>query len=524
MIPLGIREGVRVQFFFGDHKVDVVRRELSRGAELVSVEPQVFDLLVYLLRNRDRVTSKDDLIAHVWEGRVVSDSTLHSRINAVRKAVGDNGREQKLIRTVARKGIRFIGEVTEGAAGASASIAPAAGDERPTFAVLPFKNLSDDPAQEYFADGLSEDLIAALGSWCRFPVISRHSSFIYKDRTVDAVEAGRELGARYMLEGSVRKSDNRVRITARLTDATTGLQLWAARHDREIDDVFALQDEITARIAAAVEPELHYHEQRRAAANAKTDPAAYDLVQRGNWHHNKFTAADAEEAQRLFSAAIDADPNYARAYSSMAATKFWAAQMRWAKDPQSELQGALEFAHKAIVLDEGDARGHFHLAQVLLWLRRHDDAIAEARRAISLNPSLVQASAVLGYALDCVGEFEEALDVVTRSLRLRPHDQTLVRCIPALSIAHYQLGAYDSAEEVARRAVGMNKNFWMGLQMLAASLGQLGRKQEAAAALAEIRQREPAVSRAAYSRRFPFREPVHVERVEDGLIKAGWRD
>jgi tetratricopeptide (TPR) repeat protein len=164
------------------------------------------------------------------------------------------------------------------------------------------------------------------------------------------------------------------------------------------------------------------------------------------------------------------------------------------------------------------------MAQALLWLRRHNEAIAEARQAIALNPSLVQAHAVLGYALDCVGEFAEALKTVTDSLRLRPYDQTIVRCIPAISIAHYQLGAYDAAHEVAQRVVGMNRNYWMGHQMLAASLGQLGRKEEAATALAEIRRREPDISRAAYSSRFPFRDSVHVKRIEDGLIKAGWRD
>jgi TolB-like protein/Flp pilus assembly protein TadD len=496
---------------------------LNRGGEPVDLEPQVFDLLVYLLKNRDRVTSKDDLIANVWGGRIVSEATLYSRINAVRTAIGDSGRDQKFVRTFARKGIRFIGAVTEASAGSSSTISPTF-DDRPTFAVLPFQNLSDDPAHEYFADGLSEDLIAALGSWCRFPVICRHSSFIFKGRPINVIDAGRQLGARYMIDGSVRKSGNHVRITASLTDATTGLQLWADRYDREIDNVLAVQDEITARIAAAVEPELHKHEQRRAAVNPKTKAAAYDLVQRGNWHHNKFTAIDAAEAQRLFSAAIEADANYARAYSSMASTQFWAAQMGWAEDPQSTLEAALESARKAIALDDEDARGHFHMAQALLWLRRHDDAIAEARRAIALNPSLVQAHAVLGYALDCIGEFEEALDIVTLSLRLRPHDQTIVRCIPAISIAHYQLGAYEAAEEIAQRVVGMNKDYWMGHQMLAASLGQLGRKQEASAALAEILQREPNVSRAAYSGRFPFRNLIHAERVEEGLIKAGWRD
>lgn len=509
-------------FSFAHFVLDDERREL-RSDGIVPIEPQVFDLLVYLIKNRNRVVSKDDLIASVWNGRIVSDSTLDSRINAVRKAIGDSGREQKFVRTFARKGIRFVGQIDESEALASRSSIAVTNGDRPFFAVLPFQNLSDDPAQEYFADGLSEDLIAALGSWCRFPVIARHSSFIYKGRIVDAIEAGRELGARYILEGSVRKSNTHVRITARLTDATTGVHLWGDRYDREIDDVFAVQDEITAKIAAAIEPELHRREQRRAVT-ARINPAAYDLVQRGNWHHNIFTAADAEEAQRLYAAAIEADSNYAPAYSSMASTQFWAAQMRWANNPQSALQTALEFARKATTLDDGDARGHFHVAQALLWLRQHDEAIEEARRAILLNPSLVQAHAVLGYALDCVGEFREALETVTHSLRLRPHDPTIVRCIPAISIAHYQLGAYDAAHDIAQRVVGMNMNFWMGHQMLAASLGQLGRKDKAAPVLAQIRRREPEVTRTAYSGRFPFRDQIYAERIEDGLIKAGWQD
>jgi tetratricopeptide (TPR) repeat protein len=208
----------------------------------------------------------------------------------------------------------------------------------------------------------------------------------------------------------------------------------------------------------------------------------------------------------------------------MALSKFWASQMGWADDRQGDMESALEYSQKAIALDDKDARGFFHLAQTSLWLRRQDEALAAARQSVTLNPSLVQAHAVLGYALDAVGEFEEAIAVVTHSLRLRPHDQTLVRCLPAISIAHYQLGAFDAAEDVARRAVRMSANFWMAQQMLAASLGQLALGDEAAAVVADIRSREPNVSRTVYSGRFPFRERVHVERLDDGLVKAGWLD
>jgi adenylate cyclase len=393
--------------------------------------------------------------------------------------------------------------------------------DRPAFAVLPFVNISDDPEQEYFADGISEDLITAIAMWCRFPVIARNSSFVYKSRSVDIKQVGQELGARYLLEGSVRKGGNRVRINAQLIDVLTGHHLWAERYDREVGDLFAIQDEITASIAAAVEPEIMEMEERRASTRSSF--TAYDLVQRGNWHQYKFTPAGTAEAQRLFAAAIEADPNYAPAYASMGYSKYMSAQLG-AEDFEATLQSAFEFASKAVALDEKDARAHMFLAQTSLWLRRHEDAIAEARHAILLNPSLAQAYSVLGYALDCVGDFEEALKIVAHSFRLRPHDRTIGRCIPAMSVAHYQLGAYEAAEETARRAVTMMPLYWLGHQMLAASLGQLGRKAEAEQCVEEIRGREPEISRRAYSYRLPFRDAVYAQRIEEGLAKAGWNN
>jgi adenylate cyclase len=320
------------------------------------------------------------------------------------------------------------------------------------------------------------------------------------------------------LEGSVRKSGNRVRITAQLIDALTGHHVWAERYDRELGDIFAIQDEITTSIAAAVEPEIMEVEERRATARRSF--TVYDLVQRGNWHLYKFTPEGMADAQRLFAAAIEADPNYAPAYTSMAYSKYMSAQ--FGADFEATLHSAFEFARKAVALDEKEARAHMFLAQTSLWLRRHDDAIAEARSAIALNPSLAQAYSVLGYALDCVGEFEEALKTVAHSLRLRPHDRTVGRCIPAMSVAQYQLGTYDAAEEIARRAITLMPVYWLGHQMLAACLGQLGRKEEAAQCVEEIRRREPDISRCAYSARLPFRDAVYARRIEEGLAKAGW--
>jgi adenylate cyclase len=429
---------------------------------------------------------------------------------------------ERQLKNIARA-VRVYRVILESSAGPAASAAEAFRlpnlTERPAFAVLPFANMSGDPEQEYFADGITEDLITAIATWCRFPVIARNSSFVYKGRSVDIKQVGEVLGARYLLEGSVRKVGNRVRITAQLVDALTGHHLWAERYDREIGDLFAIQDEITASIAAAVEPEIMEMEERRATARSSL--TAYDLVQRGNWHHYKFTPAGTAEAQRLFAAAIEADPSYAPAYASMAYSKYMSAQLG-AEDFEAMLQSSFEFARKAVELDEKDARAHMFLAQTSLWLRRHEDAIAEARHAIALNPSLAQAYSVLGYALDCVGDFEEALKTVAHSFRLRPRDRTIGRCIPAMSVAHYQLGAYHAAEETARRAVTMMPDYWLGHQMLTASLGQLGRKMEAAQCIDEIRRREPEISRSAYSNRLPFRNTVYAQRIDEGLAKAGW--
>src|ERR1700737_3185609 len=245
---------------FGDHVLDTARRELSRGGEQIELEPQVFDLLAYLLRNRERVVSKEDLLASVCGGRIVSDATLDSRIAAARRVVGDSGAAQTLIRTFARKGVRFVGEVREEAK--PAALAPEMAAEpgrpelalpdKPSIAVLPFANLSGDPEQEYFADGMVEEIITALSRIRWLFVIARNSSFTYKGQAVDVKQAGGELGVRYVLEGSGRKGGNRVRITAQLIDAVTGTHLWADRFDGLIEDVFELQDKVASSVAGVI--------------------------------------------------------------------------------------------------------------------------------------------------------------------------------------------------------------------------------------------------------------------------------
>src|SRR5262249_11031644 len=254
-----------MKFFFPNQVLGTSTRELSREDMPVSLEPQVFDLVVHLMENRDRVVSKEELIEKIWHGRHVAESTLTSRINAARKAVGDSGSVQALIRTIARKGFRFVGAVQTAKEEPSEAAAPHREDEkysalplgdRPGIAVLPFNNMSGDRTQEYFSDGISEDIITALSKLRWFFVIARNSSFVYKGRPAHINEIARELGVRYVVEGSVRRSGDQVRISAQLNDVTTGSHLWAERYDRSIEDVFAVQDEITEAIVAADEPHL----------------------------------------------------------------------------------------------------------------------------------------------------------------------------------------------------------------------------------------------------------------------------
>jgi TolB-like protein len=260
---------------FGDHRLDIKRRELRRGTELIELEPKVFDLLAFLVQHRDCVVSKDDLLREIWSGRIVSESALTTRINAVRRALGDDGTAQRLVRTFTRKGIRFVGEVTEMSdpavtfASDQPSLTPIAAD-KPSIAVLRFRNMTGDPEQENLVDGMVEEIITGLSRIRWLSVIARNSAFTYKDQAVDV---------QYLLEGSVRKAGNRVRIAAQLIDATNGAYLWADRFDGSLEDVFELQDRIAVSVVGVIEPALQAAETHRSAARSTSDPWFMDRLQ-----------------------------------------------------------------------------------------------------------------------------------------------------------------------------------------------------------------------------------------------------
>ncbi len=389
--------------------------------------------------------------------------------------------------------------------------------DEPSIAVLPFTNMSGDPDQEYFADGISEDLITDLSRLSGLFVISRNSSFTYKGRAVNVGEVGRELGVRCVLEGSVRKIGNRVRITAQLVEASSGRHLWAERYDRELTDVFAVQDEVTASIVDALEVSLTGSE-RSGIAQAPTDNLeAYDELLRGVWYlDHAGIPEDIQQARARFERALELDPGFAAAHAQIARAYIndWLRRFgEW-----DVMERAFAHARKAIELDEGLATAHSALARAHSFAGQHDEGIAEAERAVSLDPGNAQALRNLGAVLSLAGQAEEALRALEKAKRLDPHAGPLLDF--ELAVAHRQLGNYEESSAGFKRAYSQNPEMHMAPMNLAALYAQLGDEANAKRWLEELLRAQPGFTLASVPR-FRFRDPADTEWINDGLRKAG---
>jgi TolB-like protein/Flp pilus assembly protein TadD len=424
-----------VVFRFGDHVLDIERRELRRGTEPVALEPQVFDLLVYLLRNRGRVVSKDDLIEGVWGGRIVSDSALTTRLNAVRKAVNDSGAEQRLIRTVSRRGVRFIGEVSEDDEPEGAIDAARGATEPPiaprlSIVVLPFVNLSNDPEQQYFADGITGDLITDLSRIPDMVVISRYTAFTYRDKPVDIRQIGRELGVRYALEGEVQRSGTRVRVTAQLIDAETDTHLWAERFDGDAGDLFAWQDEITNRIAVALDLELV----DAAAARPSERPDARDYILRGRAVRLKPPSRENRtKAIAQFEQALALDQDSVAAQSWLAIELTARALDFMTGTAAADIVRAKGLAERALAASPRSSVAHFAKGQVLRAQDRFDEAIPEYETVIALNRNWAHAYSHLGWCKFVTGAIEALIPAQEQAIRLSPRD-------PQIGLFYFRIG------------------------------------------------------------------------------------
>jgi TolB-like protein len=515
-------------YSFDAYTLDTGTRELWRGTELVPLEPQVFDLLVLLIDNRDRVISKDDIIASVWKGRIVSESTLGSRINAARKAIGDSGDRQRLIRTIARKGFRFVGALNDDLAlgamhdGTSNEHARPAVPlpDRPSIAVLPFINMSGDSEQDYFSDGISEDIITGLSKLRWFFVIARNSSFVYKTRSVHLKQIASELGVAYVVEGSVRKAGDRVRITAQLNDVTTGSHLWAERYDRGLADVFAVQDEITEAIVAAIEPQLYAAENFRARRKAPDSLDAWDLVMRALSHYWRVTRQDNVVAQALLEKATAIDPDYGQALGVLANSYMFSAHMGWA-DMATAVPLAERSALAAIISDSEDPWAHLALGHVHLMARRFDASLAEYEFALRLNPNFALAQGYYGLSLSYSGRWQEADEAACRATRLSPRDPFVAVYDGIAAYAQFIGRNYTEAVNLARKAIRQRGDFVGGHRVLTAAAAAAGDMQVAKLALQDLRRVQPNISLAWISAHMPIRHDAEREHYLAALEKAG---
>jgi len=390
--------------------------------------------------------------------------------------------------------------------------------DKPSIAVLPFTNISGDPEQGYFSDGITEDLITDLSKISGLFVIARNSVFTYKGRAVKIEEVGRELGVRYVLEGSVRKANDRVRITAQLVDATTEGHLWAERYDRDLKDIFALQDEVTHKIVAALAVKLTEGEQMRLVRKYTDNMEAYDSVLKGKEYKYRYTKDANVQARQMYERAIELDPEFAFAYSLLALTHFQEWSFGWSQDPRT-LEQAFELAQRAIALDESLPLGHAILGMVYLWKKQHEQAIAELENAIALSPNDADGLATLGDLLNWDGKPEKAIGLVKKAMRLNP--MYPVWYLWNLGHTYFLMGRYEEAIETLKRARDRNPNFLPAHVYLAASYSEHGRQKEARAEVAEVKKLSPHTSMEAWRQRLPYKDQAVLERLVDSLRKAG---
>ena len=402
---------------------------------------------------------------------------------------------------------------------ARASASPVS--EKPSIAILPFANMSGDPEQEYFSDGIAEDIITGLSKNRLFFVISRGTSFNYKGAAVGVSRIAEELGVRYVLEGSVRKAGNRVRITAQLSDASAGHQVWAERYDRELEDIFAVQDEITQNIIGAMAPGIMAAEVQRAQRKDASHLDAWDLIMRAHWHIRRFTKDDTVEARGLLNKALELDSSSATALCDLAFANHFEAVFGWSDDPAGSFALVGEAARKAVAADDHDAFAHTAFAIFELFSNRHDDAVRRLHRAIDLDPNSPFPPGYLGVTYAFGGDRDAALPNLEEAIRLSPRDPLRVIWHIAMGWASLAAERYEEAGEFAKQAIEYNPEFADNYSVLAASYGQLGQRDESRAALDQLLRRLPGLTASDARLTRPFKREIDKDRFLEGLVKAG---
>jgi TolB-like protein len=487
---------------FDDFALDSDRRELRRGPQLIAMPPQAFDILEYLIRNRERVVSKDDLFASIWHGRIVSDSALTTRINAARCAIDDTGEEQRFIRTLPRKGVRFIAPVHEEQKPPVPRPDPSLAvthanpalffPDRPSIAVLPFANLSGDQKQDDFADGVAEEIIIALSRCSWLFVISRNSSFAYKGNALDVRQIGRELGVRYLLEGSVRRGGDRLRITGKLIDATSGGHIWAERFECSEGNVLELQDRFAESMIAAIEPQLQLAEIARLHRKPASSLDPYDLLLRAQQCEYEFGADSFDSALRYLDQALAVGPSYAPAMALAAHCHAVRRVQGWMKDPEAETIDGMRLASRAVELGKDDANilrmAGYAMLRLEMDLPRARELI---NHSLDINPNSAMAAAVAGGIEAHVGNIGKSLELLDRARRLSPRDPHGWFITLEVAWTNVVGGKFEDAISAARKVLNQNPRSSFALRFVAASLARQGRLNDASRVLRQALAIEP---------------------------------
>jgi adenylate cyclase len=530
-----------MRYRFDDFTLDTQRFELARAGTVLHAEPQVIELLALLVRHSDRMVSKDEINEKVWRGRVVSDAALSSRIKMARQLLDDDGSTQRYIRTIHKRGFRFVGELVrtdDTAAPAPAQPAAmadpvlagsiAAGGvghaDRPSVAVLPLVNLSQDPAQEYFADGVTTDIISRLSRYRWLDVVARNTAFGYKGKSFDLRQLRAALAVDYVVEGTVQRAGERVRVGVQLIDARSGHSRWSERYDRELADIFELQDEITETIVARLEPEIGFAERNRVVHARPGNLQAWDCYHLATFHFFKFTGPDNVEAQRLLLQCQQMDPLMGDAhawwaYAAILGMVYWDTPVT-----QQRLDDALHACETALLLDPQNATFLALRARVRLARREYDMAIADNEQALRLNPSFAAAHCGLGDSLAYETRYDEAIERFERAIALSPNDPQGWAFLTYGALALIFKGDYARAIEWADRASGIpNCQYWT-IAHKAVALALLERVDEAHVVAASLTSRMPEFCCDFVRKKlFYLKDPQQIERYIGGLQAAGVR-
>jgi TolB-like protein len=503
-------------YSFGEFSIDIGGRELRVGEDPVAIEPKAYDLIVYLIDNRDRAISKEELQNVLWSDVVVAESSLTRCVMKARRAVRDDSATQAVIRTVFGHGYQFVADVSDPETredSLSMPVVTARATNTPSIAVLPFSNLSSVPDHEYLSDGMTDDLNILLSAVPGLSVVARTSSLSYKDRPSNIRQVGKDLGVRYIVEGSVRKIGDRFRVNVHLIEADSGVNLWADMVDRPLNEIFDVQDSLTQGIAAALGNELYRAEFARAR---KADPQTLDawgLIARAMaFYYSGFRKEPLLTSIDLSRQAVARAPSYARASSQLAINLAMLVGNHWSDSPETHKEEALAVGRRAMELDADDVWVVYQWGAVNAYLGLPQRAIGILERALQLNPNLVPALAQMSRALIGAGRAAEALEHIDQAFRLSPRDMNSFTLYLYRARAHLQLDNLEAAAEAARKSLEINGSWNFSWFIYAVICMAQGEKSEATEALSTARELQTSITRDQYDQRLEFTAGGAVKR------------